>query len=71
MGCQVLLYNIIVDIYSTADDNVTDFIAYLDSTGTVVLNAVREESEDGIGELTGVRVVSGEELEQTRTENGL
>lgn len=59
----------IADMYSTDDGGVTEFVAYLDSDGVVVLDAVREEAtDDSAGELTGVRVLSGEELEQKSAE---
>ena len=43
---------------------------YLNSDGTVVLTAERGETSDGIGGLTGVRVVSEEELKQKRADFG-
>lgn len=43
------------------DDTITEIIAYLDSDGTVALTAEREGSDSGLGELTGVRVISEEE----------
>ena len=54
--------------YSTADT--TEVMWYLNSDGNVVLAAERGETSDGIGELTGVRVVSEEELEQNRADFG-
>ena len=38
---------------------------YLNSDGNVVLTAERGETSDGIGELTGVRVVSKKSLSRT------
>lgn len=51
-------------------DTVTEIITYLDSDGTAVLTAEREEVSSGLGELTGVRVLSEEEFEQDNTEFG-
>lgn len=51
-------------------DTVTEIITYLDSDGTAVLTAEREEVSSGLGELTGVRVLSEEEFEQENTEFG-
>ena len=48
----------------------TEVMWYLNSDGNVVLTAERGETSDGIGELTGVRVVSEEELEQNRADFG-
>ena len=58
----------VVDEYSTADT--TEVMWYLNSDGNVVLTAERGDTSDGIGELTGVRVVSEEELEQNRADFG-
>lgn len=68
-GEPVKYFDDIADMYSTDDGGVTEFVAYLDSDGVVVLDAVREEAtDDSAGELTGVRVLSGEELEQKSAE---
>ncbi len=65
----VKYFDDIADMYSTDDGGVTEFVAYLDSDGVVVLDAVREgATDDSAGELTGVRVLSGEELEQKSAE---
>ena len=58
----------VVAEYSTADT--TEVMWYLNSDGNVVLTAERGETSNGIGELTGVRVVSEEELEQNRADFG-
>ena len=64
-GEPVKYFDDIADMYSTDDGGVTEFVAYLDSDGVVVLDVVREgATDDSAGELTGVRVISGEELEQ-------
>ena len=67
-GEPVQFFDDVVAEYSTADT--TEVMCYLNSDGTVVLTAERGETSDGIGELTGVRVVSEEELEQNRADFG-
>ncbi len=68
-GEPVKYFDDIADMYSTDDGGVTEFVAYLDSDGVVVLDVVREgATDDSAGELTGVRVLSGEELEQKSAE---
>ena len=42
---------------------------YIDHKGTVALSAVRTEVSDGIGELTGVRVVPDEELKLIKSDS--
>lgn len=61
-GEPVKYFDDIADMYSTNNGGVTEIVAYLDSDGIVVLDAV------SAGELTGVRVLSGEELEQKSAE---
>ena len=63
-GEPVQFFDDVVDEYSTADT--TEVMWYLNSDG----NAERGDTSDGIGELTGVRVVSEEELEQNRADFG-
>ena len=67
-GEPVKFFDDVVAEYSTADT--TEVMWYLNSDGNVVLTAERGETSDGIGELTGVRVVSEEELEQNRADFG-
>ena len=67
-GEPVQFFDDVVAEYSTADT--TEVMWYLNSDGNVVLTAERGETSDGIGELTGVRVVSEEELEQNRADFG-
>ena len=67
-GEPVQFFDDVVDEYSTADT--TEVMWYLNSDGTVVLTAERGETSDGIGGLTGVRVVSEEELKQKRADFG-
>lgn len=67
-GEPVQFFDDVVDANSTADT--TEVMWYLNSDGSVVLTAERREASDGIGELTGVRVVSEEELEQNRADFG-
>lgn len=67
-GEPVQFFDDVVDEYSTADT--TEVMWYLNSDGNVVLTAERGDTSDGIGELTGVRVVSEEELEQNRADFG-
>ena len=67
-GEPVQFFDDVVAEYSTADT--TEVMWYLNSDGTVVLTAERGETSDGIGELTGVRVVSEEELGQNRADFG-
>jgi hypothetical protein len=67
-GEPVQFFDDVVAEYSTADT--TEVMWYLNSDGTAVLTAERVETSDGIGELTGVRVVSEEELEQNRADFG-
>jgi len=67
-GEPVQFFDDVVAEYSTADT--TEVMWYLNSDGNVVLTAERGDTSDGIGELTGVRVVSEEELEQNRADFG-
>ena len=67
-GEPVQFFDDVVAEYSTADT--TEVMWYLNSDGNVVLTAERGETSNGIGELTGVRVVSEEELEQNRADFG-
>ena len=67
-GEPVQFFDDVVAEYSTADT--TEVMWYLNSDGNVVLTAERGETSDGIGELTGVRVVSEEELGQNRADFG-
>ena len=67
-GEPVQFFDDVVAEYSTADT--TEVMWYLNSDGNIVLTAERGETSDGIGELTGVRVVSEEELEQNRADFG-
>lgn len=67
-GEPVKFFDDVVAEYSTADT--TEVMWYLNSDGNVVLTAERGDTSDGIGELTGVRVVSEEELEQNRADFG-
>ena len=67
-GEPVQFFDDVVAEYSTADT--TEVMWYLNSDGNVVLTAERGETSDGIGELTGVRVVSEEEIEQNRADFG-
>ena len=67
-GEPVQFFDDVVAEYSTADT--TEVMWYLNSDGTVVLTAERGETSDGICELTGVRVVSEEELGQNRADFG-
>lgn len=67
-GEPVQFFDDVVAEYSTADT--TEVMWYLNSDGNVVLTAERGETSDGIGELTGVRVVSEEELEQNKADFG-
>ncbi len=68
-GEPVKYFDDIADMYSTNNGGVTEIVAYLDSDGVVVLDAVCEgTTDDSAGELTGVRVLSGEELEQKSAE---
>ncbi len=61
-GEPVRFFDDVVDSYSTDEGGTTEVMWYIDHKGTVVLSAVRTEVSDGIGELTGVRVVPDEEL---------
>lgn len=67
-GEPVQFFDDVVAEYSTAVT--TEVMWYLNSDGTVVLTAERGETSDGIGGLTGVRVVSEEELKQKRADFG-
>ncbi len=60
-GEPVQYFEDVVDTHSTDDGATTEFRAYLDSDGALVLNVERAEStDDSVGEITGVRVASGE-----------
>lgn len=67
-GEPVKFFDDVVAEYSTAD--ITEVMWYHNSDGNVVLTAERGETSDGIGELTGLRVVSEEEFEQNRADFG-
>ena len=60
-GEPVQYFEDVVDTHSTDDGATTEFRAYLDSDGALVLNVERAEStDDSVGEITRVRVASGE-----------
>ena len=60
-GEPVQYFEDVVDTHSTEDGGTTEFRAYLDSDGALVLNVERAEStDDSVGEITRVRVASGE-----------
>lgn len=60
-GESVQYFEDVVDTHSTDDGATTEFRAYLDSDGALVLNVERAEStDDSVGEITRVRVASGE-----------
>ncbi len=60
-GEPVQYFEDVVDTHSTDDGATTEFRAYLDSDGALVLNVERAEStDDSVGEITRVRVASDE-----------
>ncbi len=68
-GEPVRFFDDVVSSETTEDGGITEFMSYLDSDGTVVLTAEREQVSDGIGGLTGVRVVPDEELKLIRSDS--
>lgn len=60
-GEPVQYFEDVVDTHSTDDGATTEFRAYLDSDGALVLNVERAgATDDSVGEITRVRVASGE-----------
>ena len=58
-GEPVQYFEDVVDRYSTEDSGTTEFRAYLDSDGTVVLTVERSgATDDSVGEITGVIAAS-------------
>lgn len=68
-GEPVRFFDDVVDSYSTDEGGTTEVMWYIDHKGTVALSAVRTEVSDGIGELTGVRVVPDEELKLIKSDS--
>ncbi len=60
-GEPVQYFEDVVDTHSTEDGGTTEFRVYLDSDGALVLNVERAgATDDSVGEITRVRVASGE-----------
>lgn len=60
-GEPVQYFEDVVDTHSTDDGGTTEFRVYLDSDGALVLNVERAgATDDSVGEITRVRVASGE-----------